>query len=402
MVRSIIMLARLTQGRPLFFLYVTVFINMVGFGMVFPLLPFYAQEFNASAFQIGLMAASFSIVQFFTSPVLGRVSDRFGRKPVLVVGLLAGTVSMLMAGTAQSLAQLFIARSFHGAVTSALLPTARAYMADVTTAEERVAGMGKVGAAFALGFLIGPAFGSFLVALGGIHVPFFVSAAVAAGNAVSVALFLKESLSQKTEKLVIKEGLFNIFTMFKHLKSETGILLAVLFAWSFALSNNQVAFPLTVSDTFSLGPTHIGYFFTAMAIVSSAMQGVFLKHIVKFFGEKRAIMVGLGFQGVGLLLITLAPTVFVLIVAVMVMAMGSALHRPTAEGIISRMAETGQGTTLGIANSFESLGRVFGPLLGGMLYGVVDAFPFILSAALLWVIAGLVSRALVIKPVGTR
>ena len=183
---------RFTRRRPLFFLYLTVFINMVGFGMVFPLLPFYARNFNATPLEIGFLAASFSIVQFLTSPILGRISDRFGRKPVLVYGLRACTASMVIMGLAQSLTVLFIARSLHGAVSAAILPTGRAYIADVTKPQERVAGMGRVGAAFALGFLFGPAFGSFLVGFGGIHMPFFAAAAVSAFNAIFVFLFLPE------------------------------------------------------------------------------------------------------------------------------------------------------------------------------------------------------------------
>lgn len=357
---------------------------MIGFGMVFPLIPFYAQEFGATAWEVGLLFASFSIVQFFSSPILGRISDRFGRKPVLFWGMILGSASIFFTGIAGSLTQLFVARSLHGAVTAAVLPTARAYMADVTPPESRIAAMGKVGAAFALGFMIGPAFGSALVGWGGIHMPFFAASLIALFNALFLWLLLPESLAQKSEKLVIKEGIFNLFRIFSHLKSEPGILFGVLFVWSFGLSNNQVAFPLLVSSKFSLGADHIGYFFTAIALVSAVVQGGFLARIVKLLGEKPTLFAGMLLQGAGLFFIIFAPSVAILAVSFMVAGFGSALNRPTAEGIISRLAETGQGTTLGVANSFESLGRVFGPLLGGSLYGVNPAFPFIFSAALLW------------------
>ncbi|MBI2405483.1 MFS transporter [Candidatus Microgenomates bacterium] len=373
--------------RPLFFLYLTVFINMVGFGMVFPLLPFYAQAFNATPLQIGLLAASFSIVQFFTSPILGRISDKVGRKPVLIWGLLGGTISMGIMGLAQSLPLLFLARALHGAVSAAVLPAGRAYIADVTSPKDRVAGMGRVGASFALGFLFGPAFGSFLVGFGGIHIPFFVAAIISALNAFSVTLFLPESLREKAEKIVIKEGLFNVFTIFKHLKSEPGILFAVLFAWSFGLSNNQVAFPLLMGEKFHLGAAQIGYFFTAIALVSSSVQGYFLPKIVRILGEKKTIFVGMSIMGGALLLLPFAPKVLLVTVSFMFMGLGSALNRPTAEGVISRISETGQGTTLGVANSFESLGRVAGPLLGGVLYGVAHFLPFFVSASILWLLA---------------
>lgn len=370
--------------------------------MVFPLLPFYARTFNATPFEIGLLAASFSIVQFLTSPILGRISDRLGRKPILVVGLFASTVSMLVMGLSQSLFVLFLARSFHGAVSAAILPTGRAYMADVTTPEARVAGMGRIGAAFALGFLFGPAFGSFLVGFGGIHVPFFAAALVAFLNAISVFLFLPESLRKKSEKLVIKEGLLNVFTIFKHLKSEPGILFAILFVWSFGLSNNQVSFPLLMEEKFALGAAQIGYFFTALALVSASVQGWFLIRIVRILGEKRTIVLGMILQGLGLLLVILSPTAILVGLSFMTVALGSAMNRPTAEGIISRLSETGQGTTLGVANSFESLGRVFGPLLGGALYGFGAFYPFFFSAALLWILGFFVSRTLRIREIEVK
>lgn len=379
---------------PLFFLYLTVFINMVAFGMVFPLLPFYAEEFGASALEIGFMAASFSLVQFFASPILGRLSDRVGRKPVLFWGLLAGTISMLISGSASSFFQLFLGRAFHGAVSAAVLPTARAYMADRTSPEERVAGMGRVGAAFSLGFLVGPALGAFLVTLGGIHLPFFVAAVVAFFNAWSVFFFLPETLTRKEGRFIIREGFFNVLSIFSHLWTKPGILFIILFAWSFALSNNQVAIPLLLEDNFSIGPEGIGYFFTSLAIVSALVQGVFLSRIVKILGEKTTIITGMFFQGAGLVSVVFVPSAFFLVGSFMVMALGSALYRPTAEGIISRLTEKGQGTALGVANSFESLGRVAGPLSGGILYGVSSSIPFFVSTAFLWIVAFIVIRFL--------
>lgn len=370
---------------------------MIGFGMVFPLLPFYARSFNATPFEIGLLAASFSLVQFFASPVLGRISDRLGRKPVLVFGLLASTFTMFLMGAAQSLAMLFIARSLHGVISGALLPTARAYMADVTTKENRVSGMGKIGAANSFGFLFGPAFGSILVGFGGPHVPFFAAAAVALFNAVSVVFFLKESLTQRAEKLVLREGVFNVFQIIPHLRTEHGLLFLIMFAWAFGMSNNQVAFPLLVQDKFGIGADHAGFFFTALALVNSSVQGFFLPYIVNFLGEKGSIVVGMFLQGLGLLLVALSPSVIFLWLTLLLVAFGSAINRPTAEGLVSRTTHTGQGTTLGIAHSFESLGRVLGPLMGGAFYGISGVFPFLLSAVFLWILGIVVIGSLKIK-----
>lgn len=368
-------------------LYLTVFIHSVGFSMVFPLLPFYAQIFHATAFQIGILAASQSLANFLAAPLMGRISDRVGRKLVLTVGLFLGTFSLALTGLANSLALLFIGRILHGSVVSAIFPTARAYVGDVTTKGERVAAMGKIGAAFSAGLLIGPAFGSFLVGFGGIHVPFFAAAAISMINTVAVTILLKESLKVKAQKLVIKEGFLNFITVFKNLRGKPSLLFLSLFVWSFAQSNNTVAFPLFVEKVFKLGAQEIGYFFTAQAIVSILVQGFLLSWVVSWLGEKATIIWGLSIMGMALFLIPISPTIPFLMASFMMMILGGTLNRPTAEGIISRTAEEGQGTTMGIAQSFESLGRVTGPLMGGSFFGILAAAPFIFSGTMLFIIA---------------
>lgn len=377
--------------KNLFLLYLAIFVNMIGFSMVFPLLPFYAQSFQATPLQIGLLAASHALANFLTSPFLGRISDRFGRRPVLITGLVASVFSMTFMGLANSLATLFLARVVQGIVSSAILPTARAYMGDVTTGNQRIAAMGKLGAAMAAGLLIGPAFSSFLVGLGNIHTPFFGAAGILFINALCVIFFLPESIKEKTQKLIIKEGFLNIFGIFRHLKGEFGILFTILFVWSFAMSNNQVAFPLLENEKFSLGAEGIGYFFTGLAVVSIAVQGYFLPKIVKIFGEKRTLSLGLLVMGASMIFIPITPTITLSIIAFLFMGLGSNLNRPIAEGIISRETEIGQGTTMGIAQSFESLGRVFGPALAGVLYGTSISAPFLLSAVMLFTLALLLS-----------
>lgn len=356
---------------------------MIGFSMVFPLLSFYAQSMNATPFQIGLLAASHALANFLTSPFLGRISDKFGRRPILLIGLFAGTLSMTLMGLANSLVILLVGRVAHGIVTSAILPTARAYTGDVTGGHQRIAAMGKLGAAMSAGLLVGPAFSSILVGFGNLHTPFFAAAIICFINAISVLLFLPESVTQKAEKIVVSEGLFNIFSIFKHLKGEMGLMFLILFIWSFAMSNNQVAFPLLEEKKFNLGASHIGYFFTALALVSIAVQGFLLTKIIKIFGEKRTLLFGLTIMGLSLLILPLASTIALSLFAFMGMGLGSNLNRPVAEGIVSRETLAGQGSTMGIAQSFESLGRMLGPALAGLLYGFFAGAPFIFSSILL-------------------
>lgn len=383
----------------LFFLFLTISINMIGFSMVFPMLPYYAQTFQATPLLIGLLAASHAFASFLTAPILGRISDKYGRRPILVVGLAASVFSFLLMGAANSLWILLIGRVAHGVVASAILPTARAYMADITSGSQRVAAMGKLGAAMAFGFLIGPAFSSFLIGLGDIQTPFFVAAVISLLNVISVILFLPESVKEKASHIIIKEGFLNIFKIFRHLKGEHGILFLILFAWSFSQSNNQVAFPLLEAEKFNLGAEHIGYFFTALAVVSIAVQGFLLPKITAVYGEKRTLLVGMIIMGISLLLMPFAPTIPLMTIIFMMMGLGGNLNRPVAEGIISRDTETGQGTTMGLAQSFESLGRIIGPALAGVLYGTSTSAPFILSSLMLLFLAVISVRTLKIKSI---
>jgi MFS transporter, DHA1 family, multidrug resistance protein len=323
----------------LFFLYFTVFVNIAGFSMIFPLMPFYAKEFNASALEIGFLAASHALAGFLTAPFIGGISDRFGRKPVMLIGILLSSVALVWMGYAQSLWMLLFARIFHGVISTAVIPTARAAAADVSSSEDRVAAMGKIGAAMGTGLLLGPAISSFLIGLWGIHSPFFVAAAVCVLNAISVGFFLKESLKVKAVKITFGNRLKDLSKMFLHLKTKAGLIFGVLFVWSFALSNLQVSIPLFASDMLNMKAEHIGYFFTALALISVSVQGYLLPKIVKIIGEKRTILLGLASMSFGLLLVPLVPSLYLLVLSYMFLGFGSALNRPTAEGVISRSSE---------------------------------------------------------------
>lgn len=355
--------------------------------MIFPMLPFYAQTFHATPWQIGFLAAGHSLANFISAPIFGRISDRIGRKPLLFAGAIGASGAMITMGLSNNLWALLLGRFLSGFSASAIMPTARAYMADMTIKEERVAGMGKVGAAMASGQLFGPAFSSFLVGFGGIHVPFFVAAVISLINALSIILILPESLKEKAEKLIIKEGFLNFIAIFNSLRTELGILFLVMFAWALSMSNNQVAFPLLLEEKFNLGAQHIGFFFTATAIISILMQAYFLPRIVKIFGEKKTLLTGMVVMGSAMFLIPLSNSLLGLTVAFIIMGLGSTLNRPVAEGIVSRLTETGQGTTMGLSQSFESLGRIIGPTSAGIMFTFFSSAPFFVSGLLLFSLA---------------
>lgn len=231
------------MNKQIFLLYVTVFINILGFGMVFPLFPLFAETFKASALDIGLMAAAFSLAQFLTSPLLGRMSDRFGRKPIIVFSIIASTVSYVIAAFAPSLAILYLSRIIHGIASAGVFPIASAYIADVTSKEDRAKYMGKIAGVFSMGFMFGPVIGG-LLGSQGFSVAFIAAAIVSVFNLIFILAMLPESVTKKTEKLVLKEGLFNFKEIYHGLRGDFGVLFFLLFAWAFYIGNFQVAIPL--------------------------------------------------------------------------------------------------------------------------------------------------------------
>lgn len=366
------MLRRFTQNKPqLLFIYLTVFVTLIGFGMVLPLLPFYAKLYNASETTIGLLAASFAIAQFLFSPIWGRASDRYGRKPIISLGLLGLSLAFLVFGIAHNLEWLFVSRFLQGVFSGAALPVAQAYVADVTTKDERIKGMGNLGAALALGFLFGPGLGGVLSGVS-VSFPFFVAAGLAAVNFALVQLFLPESLSQRTEKLLIKEGFLNIRHMYQGLKGEMGYLFVMIFLWSYALSNNQVAVPLFGYEYLNLSIITVGLFFSCNGAVSALVQSIFVHKITHRLGEHKTATFGLAIMAVALFLMPFSKIGLMMGVFMMLMAFGSALTRPTLTTLLSKETKEGQGTTMGVATAFDSLGRMLGPLMGGWLFSTFD------------------------------
>lgn len=366
-------------------LYLAVFINIVGFGMIIPLLPFYAQSFGASNTQIGLLAVSFSITQFLASPFFGRISDRIGRKPILAISLFGSALSFLFFGLAQSLLWLFILRALHGIFSAGAFPIASAYIGDTTSREERTKYMSRLAAVFALGFVFGPAFSGILSG-NNLTLPFFAASIVSAANAIFIWLFLPESLTKKEKGIALKEGLVNIGAMVSAFRGDFGIFFLLLFSWAFALSNLQLAFPLFSQEHFSFMASDNGYFFAFIGTVAAIVQWVILPKISRFFVDSRIMAIGILLAAIGQFLVPWAKTIFGLYLATAIYTFGSSMLRPVINSILSKETREGQGTTMGLAFSFESLGRIAGPLSAGFLIEVLGTkTQFLVSFVLLTV-----------------
>ncbi|MEO7659939.1 MAG: MFS transporter [Pyrinomonadaceae bacterium] len=357
---------------PLIIIFVTIFIDLVGFGMVIPILPYYANTppFNATPRDIGFLVATYSLMQFFFSPVLGRLSDRFGRRPILFISLLGSAVGYFVIGFANTLFLVFLGRII-GGITGGNISTAQAYIADVTSRENRAKGMWLFGAAFGLGFIFGPAMAGILSKYG-VHVPFFFAAALSFANAVALYFVLPESLKKRADANVPqrKNRFLLLFESFKHKEFREINILYFLLVTAFSIMT--YAFVLYTAFRFAYTPEQNGYLFAFVGFVAILGQGVLFDRLVKKFGESPLIVVGCFLMVASLFAVPLVGPQFGglggLLIGTAVLSFGNALASPGLTSLASKTAaEHDQGRTLGIMQSGASLARVIGPIMGGFL-----------------------------------
>lgn len=365
--------------RPLLVIFLTIFVNLIGFGIIIPLLPFYAETFGASPLVIGLLFATFSLCQLVAAPVLGDLSDRYGRRPVLIFSLAGTVVSFVMLAVAHSLTMLFVARVVDG-LSGGNISTARAYVADVTEPNDRARAYGLIGAAFGLGFILGPA-------LSGILAPISYTAPIWAAAGVTLAatgvawVWLPETVHRA------HAGTGMPFRYLPALAGRAGLrrMLAIDFVYWFAFAVFQTTFALFAARRFGFDVSHTGYFFSAFGILGAVVQGVIIRPVVRRFGDLATFRVGLVCGAVGLVSSTLAPSIAMLALALVPLALGIGLGHPTAASLVSRAARGDeQGRVQGTASALESLGRAVGPVWGNAsLQHFGDATPYLSAAGLL-------------------
>ena len=349
---------------PLVIIFVTVFIDLLGFGIIIPLLPFYAESFGATALTVGLLSTSFSLMQFVFSPIWGRLSDRIGRKPIILLGLLGSGVSYLMLATATSLPMVFAARIV-GGIAGANIPTAQAYIADITTPENRAKGMGLLGAAFGLGFIFGPALGGLLSRISP-AAPMWCGSALCFANFAAAWFLLPESRVAGHASAAVGR-----IEAFRRAVGRPAILLLLVlyFIVTAAFSGFEATFALFSERRFGFTGATIGFLFAFVGVVLALVQGVLVGRVVKRVGEARLIPAAILVIAVGLGLVPLAWTVPMLMLAIGVIAVGMGLNSPSLSSMLSRLSDANdQGGILGLASSLSSLGRVVGPAWGGFLF----------------------------------
>jgi len=371
--------------RALAVLLLVIFINLVGFGVVIPLLPFYAKAMHAAPWQVTTMFAAYSLGQFFGEPFWGRMSDRIGRRPVLIVTIIANAIAYLALAFAPNI-WIAMAIRLVGGFGSGNISTIQGYMADVTPPEKRAGRMGLLGSAFGAGFVIGPSLGGLLAhpSAGrlGFQIPLFVAAGMAALATVGVLLFVAESRAPSAPG-VKQPGRREALSAASAHPILSRVLLVTLVSTG-AFAGMESIFGLWANARFDWGPREVGLCFAVIGVIASLGQGLLTGRLARRFGEGRVLTVGLVIICASLLVSPFVTHPVLAIVAVGCTAFGQSLVFPCVAALISRASPADrQGQMLGLNMAAGSLARIGGPLLAGPLFGLAIGGPYWFGAALM-------------------
>lgn len=377
------MLQRLRRSSPLLIVFGSVFIDMLGYGMIVPLLPFLMREYTASALAVGLLSSLYALMQLLTAPLLGALSDRVGRRPVLLGCIFGSGAAYALLGVASTLPLLVLAVAV-GGVAGASMATAQAYIADRTPPEARARGLGMIGAAFGLGLMLGPALSALLSGYG-LWAPAFAAAGLALVNGIYGLLLLPESLpaERRTRHAPPIGQLVGQLAAALALPAIR-LLLLTIFLLNLAFSGLQSNFPVFSSARFGWGPQENGAFFAFVGVCAVITQGVLVGRLQPRLGDARLVLGGLGLMALSLGLVTAADRSWLLYPLVGLMALGSGLAIPALTSLVSRRAgDWRQGAVMGGMQSLLSLTLIIGPALAGLLFDQVGATAPYLTGGLL-------------------
>lgn len=368
-------------------LYLTVFVDLVGFGMAFPLLPFFAASFDASAFEISLLIATYSAGQLVASPLWGRLSDRYGRKLILLTTLTGGAASYVWFGFADSLTALFCARALSG-LMAGNISVAQAYLADITPEADRAGAMGKLGAAFGLGFVVGPALSALLIGpdastAAEFQRPFLAAAGI---SMVAVALglvMLREPMSRAARRQRPSMSLGEA-------ARGNGIpgLIALSLLVTLVFTQLIAIFPLWTDARLGWGAREVGYAYAYIGLCIALLQGLILGRATRKLGDFPVLLIGTVAMSAGLLLMPALPSLDGFLICAVLLCLGSSFSQPTFTAVISQRADPAhQGAVLGLANAVSSFGRILGPPLAGLVFDHIGPdWPMLSGGVMLWLV----------------
>ncbi len=381
-----------TNRRNLLILSFTLLVVMLGYGMVMPIMPFYIEMLGAGGTELGWLMATYSLMQLVCAPIWGALSDRYGRRPILSIGVLGYAITLLMFGLSTNFLMLFVARSLSGILSSATMPTAMAYISDNAPKAERGKGMGQMGAAVGIGVIIGPMMGGVLSS-NSLAMPFFVGASLAFVAFLLVIFVLPEAhvpqAVRSARSLASREVYLRV------LLGPPGIVLLLVFIMSFGMTNFQGMLGLYVVDKLAFDTKQVGAIWMLMGAILIVAQGVLVGPLIRRLGELRLVQIGLAGGVLGFLGVALAFDFPSVMAALAIFILALALIGPPLNSYISSLAGEHQGAVMGMNGASTSLGRVLGPLWGGYVYDQNMTWPFLSGAVTL-------SVGLAISLVGLR
>ena len=370
-------------GKNLIILFVTIAVVMLGFGIIIPIIPFLIKRFGGGGLALGQLISIYSIMQFVFAPIWGVLSERYGRKPILIIGVVGNGLGHLFFALSTELWMLFAARALAGVLSSATLPTAMAYIGDATSDTDRGGGMGMLAAAMSLGMIIGPGLGGWMANLS-LAAPFFLAAGLSAIALVPVVLLLPESLPVASRK---QGKIGNIAEQFRDmgraLFGPLAFSLSLAFVLDLGLMIFEGVFSLLALERYQYGPSQVGNVLVMAGIIGVVMQGAMSGPLMKRFGEGMVVKLSLILSAVAFVLMLWPTSSWGVMLTVGFYVVSNSLLRPAITAYISKRAPGGQGEAMGLSNSFMGLGRILGPILGGFLYDMQWSLPYVCGAAIM-------------------
>lgn len=369
------------RNRPVLILFFTLVVVMLGFGIVIPILPFYVTQFGGGGSAMGGLMAIYGVMQFVFAPIWGSLSDRYGRKPILMVGVLGNAIAQILYGFSTQLWMLFAARALAGILSSATLPTAMAYIGDSTDQSERGGKMGMIGAAMGLGMVVGPGLGGWMAHLS-LSAPFFLAAGLSLLALLLVFLLLPESHApSKVQPSTGKQSRLGL--LLKALRSPIGVLFWMSFLISFGLANFEGIFGLYAKLRFDFSPAQVGSVLTFIGIISAIVQGALTGPATRRWGETTIVRIALLSSALGFILMILAQDFLQVLLTSGFFVLSNAMLNPSVAALVSKRTTDEQGFTMGLNNSFLSLGRIAGPLWAGLVFDIRTFLPYLTGAVIM-------------------
>ena len=383
---------------PLLVIFTTVFLDLVGFGMIIPLVGIYGRHYGASVLELAVLGSIYSVMQFFFSPIWGRMSDRIGRRPILLMSLLGSTLSYFLFAFASSLYLIIISRALAG-IFAANISTAQAYIADVTEKKDRAKGMGLIGAAFGIGFTLGPPLGGISAAKLGLWAPGLIAGVFCGLNLILAFFRLKESLPEtiRIQNATASNPESARVAQWKTLKRVTKdsrlfLPIASTFVATFAFSNLEQVFSLFIQTKFNLETTLAGYqtglILMWSGVLGAVVQGGLIRKLVPKYGEVKLAITGFFIQGAAMTLFAHSPTYASFFITAIPLALGSGLINPSLASLVSKRANANeQGAIIGLKEGMSSLARIFGPFCGLLAFGIKAELPFYIATTSIVILA---------------